>query len=209
MYTAPGTSSASLHLMISKEGDGDGAQLDFPGGMNPAHRLPQQWMHRLVVQVLGRFLGFVPVALGLPRVQGKFDESRGVSADTARPTRSDGRDSAVRQRNSSACDRRPRCAAGSPERRFRSRELRLSRTATQREPGVAPARRNGCIRHRASVGSQVRKEPWRGCFATSRRRRRHSRPVARRSPSSTAGLSPRPDVSASNASWRSSLMVSM
>ena len=73
----PGYQNAPLHLMVGEKGCRGGAQLDFPGRMDPAHRLSQQWMHRVVMQILGRFLGFVPVALGLPRVQRKLDESRG------------------------------------------------------------------------------------------------------------------------------------
>ena len=53
--------------------------------MHPTNRLPEQRMHRVVVQVLGRFLGFVPKALGLPRVEGKFEKSRRLSRVERRP----------------------------------------------------------------------------------------------------------------------------
>ena len=82
--------------------------------MNPAHRLPEQRMHRVVVQVLGGFLGFVPVPLGLPRVQRKLQQSRRPAVGRAHPTRSDSRGNAVRRRNSSTCGCRRRCAAESP-----------------------------------------------------------------------------------------------
>ena len=50
----------------------------LPRSDGPAHRLPEQWMHRVVMEVLRRFLSLVPVALGLPPVQRKFEKSRGL-----------------------------------------------------------------------------------------------------------------------------------
>ena len=180
MYTAPGYQSASLHLMIGKEGRGGGAQLDFPGRMHPAHRLPQQWMHRVVMQVLCRFLSFVPVALGLPRVQRKLEKSRRLSRVERVP-----RDRmAVAVQRANAIHERTTVVLVAPLGRQDDgvglMRLRLFRKVMRREQDAGPARQSGYIRHRASGGPQARKELWRGCFATNTRRRRHIRPTVRR-----------------------------